>query len=787
MLVAGTALADGPVRLRFTVWDGDESLKILRGLVKKFESENPGITVSLENFDYALYHQKMLTQYAADSAPDVAMMDPQHFMALAKRKAIIPLNSLYESDPNFKIDDYYKEIVDVHSDGKELFVMPRDIAPMSMIYYNKRLFKEAGIPYPDGSWTWDFDVRPELKEKDFFWVMRQLTKIGEGNKIKQFGYAPAWPQLFTDCLMYSSGQRYVDDQKAPRRLNYNRPEVKKVFDFVVDLMNEKRWTPSALEVSSVLMSTTQQLFTQQKIAMFQSGIWEVPNMRKALKPGSKEFFDWDICLFPKFKDGTLATPSGGSGYSIFSSTKHKDAAWKLVKFMAGEPGMRAMAQAGIAQPAIKSLALSDCWIPNQSTPLEQQWPANRIATHNAVPFVIFNPPADYWPEVQSQIDGRVNNVYNDVMPVSEAMSQAQRDGTQRLSMLLREEDLPSFNWFYGLLVGLALTLTVLGIVYWPERKVKYTLRERRESISGYKFAMPFLIGFLVFTLGPMMLSLVMSFLRWDMIIPAQLRGFGNYREALMEDPRFWISIKVTLLYSIISVPLGILAALGLALLLNQKVRGVSIFRAIYYLPSIGSAVAGALIMRKVFSPDGGLLNAVIYHPIVEKFTHLGTTMSHWVGKPNDQINWLGSEKTAMFAVVIMSLWGIGGSMVILLAGLQGVPQFYYEAATMDGASPWQKLRLITFPMLTPSLFFCLITGVIGAFQMFTQVFVLFNNTGGPNDSVLVYMIPLYNAAFMSLRMGYASALAWILFFIILFATFVNFRLNKLVYYEADTK
>jgi multiple sugar transport system permease protein len=179
------------------------------------------------------------------------------------------------------------------------------------------------------------------------------------------------------------------------------------------------------------------------------------------------------------------------------------------------------------------------------------------------------------------------------------------------------------------------------------------------------------------------------------------------------------------------------------------------------------------------------VNKVLYSPWFQK---VGWWLSAVVGTPKDHVNWLNNERTAMPAVIMLGLWGVGGSMVILLAGLQAIPQFYYEAATVDGASPFQKMKAITIPLLTPSLFFTMVTGFIGSFQVFTSIFVITGGSGGgPNNSMLVYMINLFDAAFQQARMGYAAALAWILFFIILGFTLLQLAMSRWVYYEAEAK
>jgi multiple sugar transport system permease protein len=775
-----------PVTLRFTVWDGDVSLKVIRGVLDRFESENPDIKVKLEPFpDYNLYHQKMVTLFAANGAPDVAMMDPGHFQALAKRKALMNLNDFLAKDKTVDIKSYYKPIVDSMSWQGRVYVLPRDIAPEGIIYYNKKEFDEAHIPYPDGTWTWDFQERPELKEKDFLWVMHHLTKKNAQGKVTQYGYLPTQSGTAADMFMYESGQRFCDSDEQPTKLYWDTPGMKKVYNFLEDLIKNKQWMPSQADVSALFQSTTTQMFIRGTAAMYQNGIWEVPNVRHDMPLGSSDWFDWDIALAPSFKDGKRAFDTGGSGYAIFTSTPYPEQAWRLTKYMGGPIAMTAMAKAGIAQPAIRSVALSDCWLPGPNTPKEQLWPRHRIVTDQAVPFVEFGPSADYWTSVNNVAQARIGSIWDGSLPVDQALHLANVEGQQRLDQLVKDEHLGPFDWGKGLIFASLIVGAILLAVYLPEGRIKYTRREKLESRSAYKFLSPWIIGMIAFTVGPMVLSLLMSTMNWDMILPAQWRGVGNFREAFHDDPTFWPSIRVTMAYTLIATPAGIIAALLLALLMNQKVRGVALFRSAFYIPTIASAVATGLIARKVFAPDDGLVNKVLYSPVFQK---LGYAISAWAGNAKDHVNWFNNEKTAMMAVIMLSLWGVGGAMVILLAGLQGIPEFYYEAATVDGANPFQKFRAITVPLLTPSLFFTLVTGFIGSFQIFTSVFVITGgNGGGPNNSLLVYMINLYDAAFQQDRMGYAAALAWVLFVIILFFTMLQMILSRWVYYESAAK
>jgi multiple sugar transport system permease protein len=280
-------------------------------------------------------------------------------------------------------------------------------------------------------------------------------------------------------------------------------------------------------------------------------------------------------------------------------------------------------------------------------------------------------------------------------------------------------------------------------------------------------------------------SLLLSFAESDIIQTPRWRGLGNYQDIFNPavDDTLWISLRQTFYFCALSIPLGISFALGLAILLNQKVRGVPLFRALYYLPSLASAVAMSLIWMRLFDKDRGIVNLFLYGADGKGgFLHLGPMLSNLVGTSGEAINWLGNTKTVIPAFVIMGMWGAGGGTIIFLAGLQGISQTYYEAATLDGAGALRRFRNVTLPLLTPTIFFSLVTGVIGALQVFSQSFVM--TDGGPDRATSFLMVWLWKKAFAELKMGYASAIAWIMFAIILAVTVVELYLaSKWVYYE----
>lgn len=290
---------------------------------------------------------------------------------------------------------------------------------------------------------------------------------------------------------------------------------------------------------------------------------------------------------------------------------------------------------------------------------------------------------------------------------------------------------------------------------------------RREAIIFYLCVLPWFLGFIIFIAYPTVRSVYLSFTNYQIGREPLLTGFANYSR-LIDDGDFWQSLRVTFLYVLGAVPGQSVIAVGIAMLLAQKIRGVSIWRTIYFLPSVVSAVAIAVLWFYVFNPEYGLVNTVLKAIGIEG------------------PGWVFSEEWALITLVFMNWWTIGGQMVIYLAGLKGIPEVLYEAVEIDGGGGWAKFRHVTIPMLSPVILFNLVLGFIGAFQIFEGPLVLTN--GGPNKATLTYMLNLYRQAFEFGNLGYASALAMVLFLIILVLTLLIIRSSALwVYYEAEQK
>jgi multiple sugar transport system permease protein len=288
---------------------------------------------------------------------------------------------------------------------------------------------------------------------------------------------------------------------------------------------------------------------------------------------------------------------------------------------------------------------------------------------------------------------------------------------------------------------------------------------KRDNRAAYLFLLPWFAGLLLITAGPVAVSLVLGFTDYNLIQPPEFNGLENLRRMLSDD-RLHQALGVTFRYVLISVPLQLAAALGLAMLLDRGLRGLAFYRSAFYLPSLlGSSVAIAVLWRQVFGTDG-LVNQVL-------------EMAGVAGR-----GWISDPDTALWTLIVLNVWTFGAPMVIFLAGLRQIPTMYYEAAAVDGASRWTQFRRITVPLLSPIIFFNLVLQIIHAFQSFTQAFVVSGGTGGPSDSTLFYTLYLYQRGFNNFDMGYASALAWLLLLIIAVFTAFNFwGAKRWVFYD----
>lgn len=288
----------------------------------------------------------------------------------------------------------------------------------------------------------------------------------------------------------------------------------------------------------------------------------------------------------------------------------------------------------------------------------------------------------------------------------------------------------------------------------------------REHIEGYLFISPWILGMVLFALGPILASFGLAFTRWNLFTEPEYVGWANFQK-LAHDPLFYKSVFNTIYYTVFAVPLGLVLALGLAMLVNHRLRGVNFFRTAFFLPNVVAGIAMLLLWKWLFDPNFGLINLFLdWTGLMAVFEWIG------IGRPQ----WISSRAGAMPGMIFMSIWGLGGSMMIFLAGLQNIPRELIEAAELDGAGPWKRFRYVTLPLLTPTIFFLTMVGVIASLQVFNQAYVM--TQGGPAHATLFYVLYLFQTAFERFQMGYACAMALVLFIITLIVSLIQLAMGK---------
>jgi len=378
-----------PKKLRLMYWGDVQEIKIITEMVAKFEKDT-GITVSAERAPSGPpYMEKVLTQLAGGNAPDVLFVEVNNFKSFADKGVLEDLAPYIATDPELKMKDFYPEIIDRFTVDNKLYVLPRDIAPICVVYYNKKMFDKAGVKYPTDDWSW-----PD----GFLKIAKKLTKKDANGRITQYGFVDDWP--IWEAFMYSNGGAMVDNVKKPTKCVLDSKETIDAVQFRADLANKYNVCPSPSQLTSMGGMGTADMFTSGKVAMFFSGIWKTPMFRDIKN------FKWDVVMFPKGPKGKRAFPTGGSGYAVTKMSKNKKMAWKLITYLAGKVGQEKLAQTGLAQPAMMSVAESKYF-------LDSQPPKHKDIVLKGVKYVVFVPLMSEWEEINvGTIAPRYDKIWN---------------------------------------------------------------------------------------------------------------------------------------------------------------------------------------------------------------------------------------------------------------------------------------------------------------------------------------------------------------------------------------
>lgn len=364
----------GPVEIKVTFWGSPEEIDIITHSIQDWQTAHPNIKVIFEHTPYTGYDSKILTRIAGGAAPDIITTEVNYFVTFASKGVLEDLTPFVQKDPDFRVSDFFPQIIDRFTLREKLYAIPRDVAPFACVFYNKDLFDQSGIPYPTDEWTWD----------DLLQKARVLTKKDANGRTVQYGfYGWAWKNF-----VYGNGGALVDDVKNPTQTRITDPKTIAGLQFYADLPNLYQVAPTPVALSNLGMGVDT-LFASGRLAMFLSGIWETPLLRNYK-------FRWDVTMFPKNNEGIRAFGTGGSGYGILRSSKHKQEAWEVIKALTGEEGQARLAERGLAQPARIAVAQSEHWATHPEPP------AHKDMLNEAVKYIVFDPFHPRWREIEDK-------------------------------------------------------------------------------------------------------------------------------------------------------------------------------------------------------------------------------------------------------------------------------------------------------------------------------------------------------------------------------------------------
>lgn len=750
-------LGNHDTRTELTIlhWGDNDEIEIVQTLVEGFEADNPGVKVNrLHASDYMT---KLNTMFAAGDPPDLFYLPAEELPKMAGMGLLAPIDDVIAADVAETgedwISDFFKVILDAYrfeggviGEGP-LYGIPKDFTPMVM-YANLQLFQRAGLDVPYDGWTWD-----EFEE-----AMKKITALEDPNGEVYGSVIASWALVLRD-IVWSHGGDYFNGSDF-EDVTLDEPAAIAALERIRRMRFVDQTSYNATSGDAQLLGE-QEFFTGRIGVVGPIGRWRTPRFR------SIDHFDWDVIPAPHTPGVPQSSAIATTAWSMSSTSDHPDEAFKLMKFLCGPAGQKLTAESGLAVPCIRSVAESDAFMQPGQRPANAKLFVDLIEVSR-----LGQLPAEseFVRILQGETEQAIRQ--NQKSP-GEAAKLIESRWLAELKSPLRNRDFPKMPW--GVVTSTAvgvLFVAVVGLFFWL-RKEKLGAIDRAQERAGWFFISPWIIGFLVLTFGPMLISLLLALSRWTSMQPlgeAEYVGLGNFGHMVNYDSDFLKSVWVTTYYALLAVPFGQVLALLVAVLMNQKVKGIAVYRTIFFVPSVVSGVALATLWVMMFDNKKGIINRLL-EPVLSLFN---LTPPDWFGT--------NAEVFAIPAYVIMALWGVGAGMVIYLAGLKGIPESLYEAARIDGAGRMRAFFNVTLPQLSPLIFFNLIMGIIGSFQVFTQVYVMTN--GGPGNATLVYVLKLYREAFEYHKMGYASAMAWVLFLVLLGLTLLVVKTSKSwVHYE----
>jgi ABC-type sugar transport system permease subunit/ABC-type glycerol-3-phosphate transport system substrate-binding protein len=728
-------VAQEPITLRVMTHERwFRGFEYMEQVTAEFEAAHPGVKVELISSSGGSGSRDKIRFALAGNLPiDVTWIDVTEFSSFLDEEVLIDLQPFFDLDPDWQQQLYYQRILDgMRGPNGHLYGLPSTFNPYVM-YVNKTLLAKEGIAMPADDWSWQKMVE----------ISRQVTRDLDGDgTTDQYGISiTQWLQALTPWIWQNDG-RLLDSKQ---RVALDEPAAIEAIAFLQNLLHvEKIASDDATFANQLSVG----LFQAGKVAFYGPvGFWETYRFREI------KDFEWDYHPLPRGK--VAATAVAMRFYCVPRTARHPQLAYEYVRALAGPTMQRGLAAIGNGVPGLIAAAESEVFV-------DPKTPQREEVFLQVLPGARFLPVDVNWAEIQEQIGAVLEDA---ILLNRTSAAEACRRATQianasldRQELVRNSPRLPRF-WFPTAQFSVAAIFALLPLRRWWQRSqtaisadaaarnksARTQTRKTREEKQAWVFLAPWAIGFVFLLAGPAMVSIVLSFSEWSPVQnlgDARWMGLQQYQR-LWHDETFHSSMRVTTLYAVFAVPLQLITALALALLLNRKFRGRSLARTLFYLPTVVSPVILGAMWRWMLDADRGLLNQ-----------GLGS-----VGLDGPQ--WLKDPSWIIPSFILMSLWTVGAQMLVFLAGLQSLDPGLIEAAKLDGARSWSRFRHVILPALSPVLLFNLIVGLIQAFQIFAQPFVM--TQGGPGNESRFLVLYLYEQGFRYLHMGYASTLAWVLF------------------------
>jgi multiple sugar transport system permease protein len=672
------------------------------------------------------------------------------------------------------------------------------------MFINNDVFRQAGLVDAKGNVTppknWD-ELRADGKKLTIF-----RTPGDPKSGIVRLGFAPNAGNSWLYLYAWEAGGEFMNPERT--RVTLDSPPNIRALHYMADCYDDIGGVGQAESFQQAQQSGAQDPFILGLLAM-KTDVTEDMGAIADWKPD----MDFQIIPSPMPQDQIDAGKppvawSGGFSLVIPKTARQREGAFKLIQFISSDRGRAIMElgsrekresegrlylPGGIANRRQYEKSVADAITNNPRIP--QTFKAAYKVVQNLMPLTRIRPVTPIgqllWNQQLLAYDGGVRHQYaneakqtgKDEMQI--AMQVNQVEAQRQLDAILHPPLAPEVRWTRYIFAYCLLLIVPFVLIWIRYKRTRHEMGYRPgEVAAGLFFASPWIFGFALFVGGPVLFSIVFSFTRYDILSPAGYVGLANYK-ALFADPTFYKSLFNTV-YMIIGIPLSMIVSLAIALMLNRAIRGIGFYRAMYYLPAIAPVVAVSLMWIWIFNPSYGLINGALAWLFSLPPSHwIEHGISHFTTQPFQFTLplWLQDANWSKPSLILMKLWAAGGGMIIWLAGLQSIPSELYEAANIDGASKWRRFLHVTIPMLSPYILFNIIIGLIGTMQMFSEAYIM-TPDGMPAQSTLVYAYYLFKCAFQYFRMGYASALAWILFILVMILTLIQLWLSKKwVHYE----